>query len=186
VVLKNVTIIDKKMKYETLFEYIPGISKVFYLIPLLFFTVASIVIIVYIIRRTKYALRRQVVLFFFYLVAGILSIISISMIINTPKILCQEKKIKDMLRTKEYSIVEGVVENYELRESNGRYFESFSISNVRFEYSDYNKVDGFYQTSKNNGPIKENGQFFKISYYTKDAENLILRIENKDTTLIPR
>jgi hypothetical protein len=101
-----------------------------------------------------------------------------------PRVLKQEKQPKDMVNVNRYSVIEGAVQGYKLRESNGRYFESFRIDSEFFEYSDYNKADGFYQTAMRNGPISQNGQFFKVSYYKKNGVNLIVKIEVCDSTWI--
>ena len=64
-----------------------------------------------------------------------------------------------------------------MKEINNQYFESFQIDNVKFIYSDNVMVNGFHQTSKSGGPIKSNGQYFRITYITKEGENFILKIE---------
>lgn len=168
------------MKYETLYEYAPESSKIFYLIPLLLFT---IVCIGYIIFQKKYfknfSIQRQIVLFFVYLFGGVSFIMTIFMINKIPKIISSEKQFKEIIQTKSYSQIEGEIDHFQIQEINGQYFESFSINNIKFEYSDYIVIEGFHRTSRNNGPIKMNGQYFRISYITEDSKNLILKLEIK-------
>jgi hypothetical protein len=70
-----------------------------------------------------------------------------------------------------------LIENYSLKNINGSHIESFSVKGILFEYSDNVNKNGFHQTSKNNGPISENGQQVRIGYMVIDNENLILKLE---------
>jgi hypothetical protein len=74
-------------------------------------------------------------------------------------------------------LLRGVIKNFLPANNNGNHFESFSINGVIFRYSGHVIVDGFHQTSENNGPINKNGQQVRIGYTTKDNENLILKLE---------
>lgn len=82
-----------------------------------------------------------------------------------------------MIKDKSYMVVKGLIENFSPSNNNGTHFESFSVNGVIFRYSDYSIVDGFHQTSKNNGPINNNGQQVRIGYTNKDDQNLILKLE---------
>ncbi|MBX9769509.1 MAG: hypothetical protein K2X47_19690 [Bdellovibrionales bacterium] len=52
--------------------------------------------------------------------------------------------------------------------------ESFMVSGVRFQYSDYVVTDGFNQTASHGGPISK-GAYVRICYDPKG--NHILRLE---------
>ncbi|BAX81663.1 hypothetical protein ALGA_3365 [Labilibaculum antarcticum] len=98
-------------------------------------------------------------------------------IINIPKQYSKVQSLKEMIENKSYSIVEGVTVDFLPPVEGLRYNESFAVNGIKFEYSDYGIIEGFHKTSKNNGPIHQNGQQVRIGYTTIDNENLILRLE---------
>lgn len=148
------------------------------LIPLGIFLLLSIWFVVHIKKSKKsFSVYRQAVIFFGYLFSGATALMVIMMIIKIPKIISSENQLKGIIQNENFLIVEGDVENYQIKKSNGQYFESFTIHNVTFEYSDFIVINGFHQTSKNNGPIYKNGQFFRISYINSEDKNIILKIE---------
>ncbi len=169
------------MNYQTLYEYIPGISKIFYIVPILVISILSFVGASVLKRTLEKNFRRQLILFLLYLFGGISSFMLILSIVKIPDIVSYETRLKKAIQNKTYFQVEGEVKNLSLQEINGQFFESFSINNINFEYSDYNNIDGYHITSHNNGIIKRNGQKFKISYFPKDSINLILKIERKNS-----
>lgn len=168
------------MDYQTIYEYSFGMSKLYNIIPLLFLSLASLVSLIFIKKHFKtYSFNRQLILLFIYLIGGITLIMTIVMALNFPNIYKYEKQLKEIITTQKYLVIEGEVENYKTRETNGQVFESFTMEGVIFEYSDFIEIDGFHQTANNYGPISSNGQHFKISYITKEGRNVILKIEVK-------
>ena len=73
--------------------------------------------------------------------------------------------------------VEGIKEKFIPPMNCLRYNEYFSVNRIKFEYSDYVIIEWFHNSSKNNGPIHQNGQQVRIGYATIDNKNLILRLE---------
>lgn len=167
------------MEYNTIYEYIIEKSfGVLNLVPPFLVLVLSIMFLIHFKKHNKsFTIRRQMIIFLGYLFATISLLITISILYNIPKIISSEKQINDIIKNKSYIVVEGEIEHYKLEEANGQYFESFSICNVNFEYSDFIEIKGFHQTSKNNGPINENGQYFRIYYVNLNGGNVILKIE---------
>jgi len=73
--------------------------------------------------------------------------------------------------------IEGPVENFIPMPWEGHAEESFSVSGVKFRYSDYIVSDGFNNTSSHGGPIKGDS-YVRICYDPRS--NVILRLEIKD------
>jgi hypothetical protein len=75
------------------------------------------------------------------------------------------------------NFTEGFVENFVPMPSDGHGVESFSVSGVRFAYSDYRKTGGFNNTSTRGGPIRDNS-YVRICF--DPPGNVILRLEIRD------
>ncbi len=166
------------MNYENIFEQTNLGNPFIKLIPLLGFALFGIGIIYFVKKYFKtYSLPRQGLLFFGYLVSGFSVILIIFSIIKTPSMIRENRDFNKMIENKSYKVVEGLVENFLPANSNGDHFESFSVNGVIFKYSDFVIVDGFHQTSKNNGPINKNGVQVRIGYTFSDDENIILKLE---------
>ena len=166
------------MELEIIYEYRFSYSTVLLILPLLCFVALSFFLIIKAKKIfPKFTIKRQVFLFVFYMSFFVSLLMTILMVVKMPKIITNENQLKDALELKEYSVVEGEVKDYKLKEINNQYFESFQINNIKFIYSDNVNVNGLHQTSKRMGPIKSNGQYLRISYITRDSENLILKIE---------
>ena len=80
--------------------------------------------------------------------------------------------LRKKYRAHQYSVVEGIVENFKPMPYEGHENETFTVNGMRFEYSDYAVSSGFNQTSSHGGPIKEGIQV-RISH----IGNVILRLE---------
>ncbi len=77
------------------------------------------------------------------------------------------------LRTGEFAVVEGTVEDFVPMPAAGHANESFSVDDVRFSYSDYNLSTGaFNNTASHGGPIRE-GLRVRVSHH----EGRILELE---------
>ena len=122
------------------------------------------------------SILRQFILFFGWTIGIIVSIMLIVYIIGIPSILKTERNLKTIIENESFLKVEGEVENFKAPKEN-HHFESFSVKGIEFKYSDYVIINGFHKTSKNNGPIKRNGQRVKIGYTKIDNENVILKLE---------
>jgi hypothetical protein len=73
-----------------------------------------------------------------------------------------------------WRLVEGPVENFVPMPFFGKGLESFSVSGVKFGYSDDLVIDGFNNTSSHGGPIKKDS-YVRIWY--DPSGNQILRLE---------
>jgi len=87
------------MRYETIYDYIPGSSKIYSLIPLFIITIISIVLIILLKKYYKnYSFVRQVLFFIVYLFCGISSLMTIISIFKIPKIIFEEKQLKEIIK----------------------------------------------------------------------------------------
>lgn len=166
------------MEFELIYEYKDAFSTSYTILPLLCFVGLSLILIIKTQRVFfKHTFRKQVFLFILYASLFVSLLMTILLVSKMPQIVRSDNKLKNALRLEEYAIIEGEVTDYKLKEVNNQYFESFQIADVKFSYSDNVKVVGFHQTSKRFGPINSNGQYFRISYITREGVNLIIKIE---------
>ena len=75
------------------------------------------------------------------------------------------------LKNGDYQQVEGIVKNFDPMPHSGHKNESFTVSGVFFEYSDFGPSAGFNNTKSHGGPIDE-GKYVKIRY----KDGLILQL----------
>ena len=80
--------------------------------------------------------------------------------------------MKRELRSGQYRIVEGGVEDFVPLQDFGNKRESFSVNAVRFSYSDFINTQCFNTSSTHGGPIRANLRV-RISY----VDNCILKLE---------
>lgn len=169
-----------KMDYTTFYEFTPRSSNLFHLIGILLFVLAGFGFAFYTKRSDReFSLFRRLKIFFGYLIGGIALIMFLLSVIKIPKIISYERELNEIIDNQNFLIVQGEIENFSHRNVNGQTFESFTVQGEKFEYSDYIVIDGFHQTSENNGPIRGNGQQVRISYKVSDNENLIMKLEIK-------
>jgi hypothetical protein len=76
------------------------------------------------------------------------------------------------LRSEDFGIVQGRVENFVPEPLTGHAMESFSVGGKSFSYGQYVDTSGFHNSSSHGGPIKE-GLYVRISY----RGNVILKLE---------
>ncbi|UWX56354.1 hypothetical protein NYZ99_09200 [Maribacter litopenaei] len=90
-------------------------------------------------------------------------------------------KIKRSYRNNEYEVVEGKIENFDPMPYSGHKQESFTVSGIAFDYSDYyGNYYGFHNTASHGGAITKNGQEVRIGYITENyGQNVILKVELK-------
>ncbi|MTJ82831.1 MAG: hypothetical protein F8N37_17725 [Telmatospirillum sp.] len=86
----------------------------------------------------------------------------------------QHLKHEEMVRYNKCRVVEGPVQNFVPMPYTGHAEESFSVSGVRFQYSDYIVTDAFNNTSSHGGPVNDNS-YVRICY--DPVGNAILRLE---------
>lgn len=166
------------MEYITVYEYTYSNYWWLHLISLLLLTLLGFFAAIRLKKIIKtFSYTKQIVIFFCYMLGAIAMIMLIFFLFNIPIIIRNEKELKEIIETKSYKVVEGEIEDFQHTSISGHVFERFSVQGVEFEYSDYIIIEGFHQTSLKGGPLRENGQEVRISYYTKENENLILKIE---------
>jgi len=166
------------MEYITIYEYTPEATNLLQVAPLFIFILLGFGMVFYYMK--SYSFLRQFLVFFGYLMGIIASIMMIVMLVRIPEILSEERKFKNVIRQKNYKVVEGKIERFSNYNESGHVFERFIVNEVRFEYSDYILGKGFNHTSKNNGPIlkiHQEDRRVRISYIRKDDDNLILKLE---------
>ena len=68
------------------------------------------------------------------------------------------------MKNNKYKEVEGYVENFDPMPYGGHKNESFTVNDVKFEYSDFTVTVGFNNTKSHGGPI-DSGKYVRIRYY---------------------
>ena len=78
----------------------------------------------------------------------------------------------------DFTVVEGVVENFDPMPEHGNKMESFTVKNTKFSYSDFYITPGFNNAASRGGPIRE-GLYVRISH----IGNTIVKLEVGTKTL---
>ncbi len=86
------------------------------------------------------------------------------------------RALRDILITGSYGLVEGKVENFDPMPYGGGKNESFTVSGVKFAFSDYGITNAFNNTKSHGGPISEDS-YVRICYAPGKKNNHILRLE---------
>jgi hypothetical protein len=167
------------MNYTTVYEYVlPAGSNILYIIPLILIVGIGIGILITLRLYNKpFTVGRQLIKFFGYGLTSVAGLFLIIMIFNIPKMIASESSLKKDIVSNSFRILEGDIENFKTEYISGQTFDSFEVKDVYFKYSDYIIIKGFHQTSKNGGPIKENGQKVRISYREVEGKNCIVKLE---------
>ena len=88
------------------------------------------------------------------------------------------KQIVEQIKKGDVEIQQGKISEYKpIDLSNHGSLESFSINGVKFAYSDYHRISGYHHACVNGGLICEEGQEIRISYYTKNNINYIVKLD---------
>ncbi len=88
------------------------------------------------------------------------------------------KQIVEQIKKGDVEIQQGKISEYKpIDLSNHGSLESFSINGVKFAYSDYHRISGYHHACVNGGLICEEGQEIRISYYTKNNINYIIKLD---------
>lgn len=85
-------------------------------------------------------------------------------------------RVQSALRSGTASVVEGPVEHFHPMPYTGHANETFDVSGVHFEYSDYGITAGFNNTSSHGGPIRE-GLDVRIAFIGPRTGATIVRLE---------
>ena len=88
------------------------------------------------------------------------------------------KEIVAQIENGDVHIEEGKISNYKpIDTSNHASLESFELNGVKFAYSDYHRISGYHHACANGGIICKEGQEIRLSYYTKEGLNYIIKVE---------
>jgi hypothetical protein len=88
------------------------------------------------------------------------------------------RQIVEKIEQGETQIEQGQISKYQpIDITNHGSLESFSINGIKFAYSDYHRIPGYHHACKNGGVICKEGQEIRLSYYTKNNINYIVRLE---------
>jgi len=112
---------------------------------------------------------------FLFIFFGVIGLIGILVTVTIE--LTEQKMFKDIIENQDYMIVEGRVVNFSPIDSLNNLHESFTISEVKFTYSENDDFYGYSKIFKNGGVIKSNGQYLRINYYSVEGQNIICKIE---------
>jgi hypothetical protein len=160
--------------YTTVYTYIPNSTFPFWTLGLIFILISLLV------ARAFYKINATIFNF-----STIVALFMFSYALTwTVEAFKDEKKSKiiaaQSIANKTVKIIEGVVTNFDPMPQSGHKHESFSVNNIYFEYSDFNKIEGFNKTKSHGGPINGNGDSLRITYYTFDNNNYIVKLEIKN------
>ncbi|WP_430405478.1 hypothetical protein [Fluviicola sp.] len=165
------------MKYKTVFQITDKGFDLILLTPILFLII-GLGILWFNIKYNKTKSSKRTFAIVFGSIFSSFSLIAIILIV--PSIFSDRNRTKKIFENKEYKVVEGKIEQFHPMPKEGHDSEHFLVNGVYFEYSDFELVYGFNNTSSHGGPLKRNGQEVRLSYRTtKNGENRILKVELK-------
>ena len=98
-------------------------------------------------------------------------------LMTIPHNLKSYNETKEIYESKKYKIIEGVVKNFKPMPYSGHQDEKFTLNGIEFSYSDFDQsYYGFNNTKSHGGPIDKNIKV-RLSYFTSNNKNIILKIE---------
>ncbi len=108
-------------------------------------------------------------------------------LISTCGMIAEHIDYSKALENGDIHCVEGYIENFHPMPYEGHDVEHFEIDGIYFEYTDYEIMNGYNQTSSHGGVITENGQYLKIKYIEStydsgEGRNIILYIAEIERT----
>jgi len=165
--------------FSTIYAYsIDFLRIVIMPLPVLVVFFLALVIVYYGKKRIKQDYTYRYLILFFAYIFGIFSFIFlVIMLIKIPNAINQEKRIRDIIQTESYNMVEGNISNYSLEEYSGQHIHRFDINDIHFEYINYDKFLHFGKKDQiSDFPIDPKA-IYRISYYSFNGDNIILRIE---------
>jgi hypothetical protein len=92
--------------------------------------------------------------------------------------------LKSALQLGQCAIIEGVVTDFQPMPSTGHGRESFTVSGVRFSYSDFVVTPGFHHTNYRGGPVRD-GLHVRIHYRGQDIARFEIAGEQSTATPNP-
>ncbi len=112
---------------------------------------------------------------FFFLFVASISVVIIGLQVN------QWLEIRAAVAQHNYHVVNGPVQDFKPMPREGHAEESFSVSGVRFSYSDFEVTQGFRNTEAYGGPIHANSRV-RLGYICRPSETdcsnpLIIKVE---------
>lgn len=88
------------------------------------------------------------------------------------------KQIVEQIEKGDIQIEKGRISKYHpIDVSNHGSLESFVLNGIKFSYSDYHRIPGYHHACKNGGAICQEGQEIKLSYYSREGINYIIKLE---------
>lgn len=144
-----------------------GPKGAIYILPAIIMFFIGISVIIYQNKKVKAGKLDSINLFYKIWTGGV----SIWIILASITIFSEYFKMLYAIDNKQYSIVEGIVENFDPMPYEGHKVESFTVENARFEYSDYSITNCFNNTKSHGGPINQ-GVYVKIYH----VDNHIIRL----------
>ena len=88
------------------------------------------------------------------------------------------KEIIAQIENGDVHIAEGKISNYKpIDPSKHESLESFLLNGIQFAYSDYHRISGYHHACANGGIICVENQEVRLSYYTREGLNYIIKIE---------
>ena len=128
--------------------------------------IGMILLVIFVLQK-----HRKAVIFTIFWIVGVFLLGWL----GAGNVIHQHLQCKEWLESKNYNIVEGVVENFHPMPKSGHDTERFTVKNVKFEFSDFDlSKGGFNNTSSHGGPIRE-GLPVRIAY----KNGRILKLEIK-------
>ena len=159
------------MEYTTVYDVSNESMKLFWLLPVPFILIIGGIMTFQIINRKKGWVKEILKLSFM-----LLFVLGWGVIVGIHEI-SSYKEVQKIIAERNYQIVEGIIENFDPMPYSGHKNESFTVNNIKFEYSDFNETFyGFNNTKSHGGPIRGNRQKVKIIYYNRNGKNYIFKL----------
>lgn len=93
--------------------------------------------------------------------------------LGSGNVLLQRYRCLEWARSGDFQVVEGEVRDFQPMPPEGHAAESFTVSGVRFDYSDYDASKGAFNNAATRGGPIQAGRYFRISHH----HGRILKIE---------
>lgn len=98
---------------------------------------------------------------------------------KTAQYLLNKKTVLNLIDQNKILVVQGNIESFHPMSKAGHEYERFFLEGELFQYSDF--VEGYFfnNSSTYGGPIRFSGQEVRLTYYSKNGENYIIKVETK-------
>ena len=163
--------------YETgKFEFHVDLSLIIFIIMLVAFSYVVIHNFKYKTTLSGESFRKDVLVERFLSMIGLIITFSIFLIFIVVNVI-DYSFIKKSYHNNDYSVVEGVIENFIPMKIDGHSQESFIVNEIEFSYNRSNPTYGYHLPKIDGGHITSNGQYVRISYITYNNQNIIIKLE---------